>query len=107
MVLAAVLGFVTVLAVTLGFSVCRAVVAVFTFCFAVAFVAGLVVAGRAVEVAGLVAVVGFTVRLVAELLAGFAVVFVVAGRVVVVEVEGLAVVVVGRAWVEGVRLMFC
>ena len=107
MVLAAVLGFVTVLDVTLGFSVCRAVVAVFTFCFAVAFVAGLVVAGRAVEVAGLVAVVGFTVRLVAELLAGFAVVFVVAGRVVVVEVEGLAVVVVGRAWVEGVRLMFC
>ena len=58
MVLAAVLGFVAVLAVTLGFSFCRAVVAVFTFCFAVAFVAGLVVAGRAVEVAGLVAVVG-------------------------------------------------
>lgn len=66
---------------------------------------------------------GVTVRLVAEVFAGFAVTFVVAGRVVVVvveglvvvvagrvvvvEVEGLAVVVVGCPCVEGVRLMFC
>ena len=72
-------------------------------------------------VAGLVTVVGLTGWLVADVLAGLAVVVVVVGRVVVVvgrvvvvvgrvvvvEVEGLAVGVVGRPWVEGVRPMFC
>lgn len=122
MALDPVLGFVTVVAVTLGFTLCRASVVVLTFCLAVALVAGVAVVGRVVELAGLVVVVGVTVRLVAEVFAGFAVTFVfagrlvvvveglvvvVAGRVVVVEVEGLAVVVVGCPCVEGVRLMFC
>ena len=103
-----VLGFVTVLAVTL-LTFCRASVAGFTFFLAVAVVAGLVVAGRVVEVAGLLVVVGLTVRLVADefagRVAGLVVELVFAGRVVVVE--GLVVVIVGRPCAEGVRFIFC
>lgn len=75
-----------------------------------------VVAGRVLEVEGLLAVTGVVVRLeVVDVVEGLAVAFVAAGRVVVVVVEGLTVLaglvfaglVVGRPCVEGVRPMFC
>ena len=88
--LALVLGFVAVVAVTFVFTFCLASAVGVTFCLAGAFV---VVVEGLVEGEG----VGVTVRLVADVFAGFAVVGVVAaGRALDVVVEGLAVVVVGR-----------
>ena len=114
------LGFVTVLVVALGFTFCWPSVEVLTFCLEVAFVVGFTVVGRLGVAEGFVVVVVVVVgRLVAVEVAGLAVVPVVAGRVVVVEglavvvagrevvVEGLVVAVVGRPCVEGVRLIFC
>ena len=89
--------FATVLVVVVGFTFCLASEAVFVVCRADVVVAELVVAGRAVDVAGLLTVAEFVLRLAADEVAGFVVVaeLVVAGRVVVVA--GLVfVVVVGR-----------
>lgn len=78
-------------AVTFVFTFCLASAVGVTFCLAGAFV--VVVVEGLVEGEG----VGVTVRLVADVFAGFAVVVVVAaGRALDVVVEGLAVVVVGR-----------